>query len=114
MRTKTGISWIDAYVEQADREGVPLTIDRESGRELYSRILQQDVPMSIYRRLPIPTVVIHDRPRQRPEDIIAAAKQVFTEATVYCDPRSLSRIPDRKRVSKKPAPKTREREAVNA
>lgn len=110
MRTSSGVPWIDAYVNQADREGVPLTIDRESGRMLYSRILQQDIPMSVYRCLPIPTVVIHERPRQRPEDIIAAAKKIFAEAPVHSDPRRLSRIPDRKR-TKKPAC---ERERANA
>jgi hypothetical protein len=80
--TKTGIGWIDAFVEQADNEGVPETIDLESGRRLYSSILLQDVPMSIYRRLPIPYRVVHDRPRQRPGDVIAYAKQLFAEAPV--------------------------------
>jgi hypothetical protein len=97
MRRKTGVHWLDAYVEQAEREGVPETIDRESGRLLYGRILQQDVPMKIYRRLAIPYVVIHGRARQRPGDVITAAKQVFAEAPLRCGSRSPSHQPDKAR-----------------
>lgn len=103
MRMKTGIHWLDAYVEQAEREGVPETIDLKSGRMVYCRILQQDMPMKIYRRLPIPYVVIHGRARQRPDDVIAAAKKVFAEAPLRYGSHS------------KPAvTKAREREGANA
>jgi hypothetical protein len=85
MRIKTGVHWLDAYVEQADEAGAPETMDLESGRLLYSRIIPQDVPMPIYRRLPISYQLIHGRARQRPEDVIAAAIKMFAETPVRHD-----------------------------
>jgi hypothetical protein len=83
MRSKTGVIWLDNTIEQADKAGFPHLRDREDCCLLYSRLIGQPVALETYRRLRIPTVVIHGRAKQRPADVVAKAKSAIEQAAPH-------------------------------
>jgi hypothetical protein len=80
MRTKSGVGWIDAAVEQADQNGFPLVRDRNDCRLIVSRLIGHQIGERSYRDLPIPTFIVHGRAKQRIADAVAYAKKVIADA----------------------------------
>jgi hypothetical protein len=80
MRTKTGVSWIDAAVEEADKNGFPIVRDRDDCRLIVSRLIGHPIGERSYRALPIPTFIVHGRAKQNVADAVAHAKMVIAEA----------------------------------
>ena len=80
MRTQTGVSWIDAAIEQADQNGFPLVRDRDDCRLIVSRLIGHPIGERSYRALPIPTFIVHGRAKQRVADAVAHAKMEIAEA----------------------------------
>jgi hypothetical protein len=83
MRSKTGVIWLDNAVEEADRAGFPDIRDRDDCCLIYSRLIGQPVAPETYRRLPIPTIVLHGRAKQNLRDVENRAKKVIAEATPH-------------------------------
>ena len=83
MRTQTGVSWIDAAIEQADQNGFPLVRDRDDCRLIVSRLIGHPIGERSYRALPIPTFIVHGRAKQRVADAVAHAKKVIAEAVPH-------------------------------
>jgi hypothetical protein len=80
MRTKSGVGWIDAAVEQADQNGFPLVRDRDDCRLIVSRLIGHQIGERSYRDLPIPTFIVHGRAKQRVADAVAHAQKMIAEA----------------------------------
>jgi hypothetical protein len=83
MHSKTGVIWLDNAVEHADRAGFPDIRDREDCCLIYSRLICQPVAPETYRRLPIRTIVVHGRAKQRLDDVDAHARKVIAEAVPH-------------------------------
>jgi hypothetical protein len=83
MRTKTGVSWLDAAVEQADQNGFPALRDRDDCRLIFSRLIGHRVGDRSYRALPIPTFIVHGRAKQRVADAVAYARKMIAEAVPH-------------------------------
>ena len=83
MRSKTGLNWLDDAVEQADKNGFPVLRDREDCCLYYSRLIGQAVALETYRRLPIPTIVVHGRAKQDLRNVEASAEKTIAEATPH-------------------------------
>jgi hypothetical protein len=90
MRTKTGVSWLDAAVEQADQNGFPAIRDRDDCRLIFSRLIGHRVGERSYRALPIPTFIVHGRAKQRVSDTVAYAGRAIDEAVPHA-PASIRR-----------------------
>ena len=80
MRTKSGVGWIDAAVEQADQNGFPHVRDRDDCRLIVSRLIGHPIGERSYRDLPITTFIVHGRAKQRVADAVAYAKKIIAEA----------------------------------
>jgi hypothetical protein len=80
MRTKSGVGWIDAAVEQADQNGFPHVRDRDDCRLIVSRLIGHPIGERSYRDLPIPTFIVHRRAKQRVADAVAYARKMIAEA----------------------------------
>jgi hypothetical protein len=83
MRSKTGVIWLDDAVERADKRGFPGLRDREDCCLFYSRLIGQPIAPDTYRRLPIPTRVVHGRAKQNLRDVEAHAKKMIAEAVPH-------------------------------
>jgi hypothetical protein len=83
MRTKSGVGWIDAAVEQADQNGFPLVRDRDDCRLIVSRLIGHPIGERSYRDLPITTFIVHGRAKQRVADAVAYAKKMIAEAVPH-------------------------------
>jgi hypothetical protein len=98
MRTKTGVSWLDAAVDQADQNGFPLVRDRNDCRLIVSRLVGHQIGDRSYRDLPIPTFIVHGRAKQRIADAVAHAKKVIAEAIPHT-PAPIRRRSDDKEIA---------------
>jgi hypothetical protein len=83
MRTKSGVGWIDAAVEQADQNGFPLVRDRDDCRLIVSRLIGHQIGERSYRDLPITTFIVHGRAKQRVADAVAYARKMIAEAAPH-------------------------------
>jgi hypothetical protein len=96
MRTKSGVGWIDAAVEQADQKGFPLVRDRDDCRLIVSRLIGHAIGERSYRDLPIPTFIVCGRAKQRVADAVAYAKKLIAAAAPHTP------APPRRRAQIKP------------
>jgi hypothetical protein len=93
MRPKTNVAWIDAAIEQADREGFPVFRAREDCHLLYIAITGNSISLSTYRRKPIPTKVVDGRATQCVPDVVARARRAIEEAPPHMPAASRRRRP---------------------
>jgi hypothetical protein len=101
MRTKSGVGWIDAAIEEADKNGFPLIRDRDDCRLIVSRLIGHPIGDRTYRDAPVATFIVHGRAKQHVADAVAYAWKLIAEAPPHMPepPRRRARIKPGKRAS---------------
>jgi hypothetical protein len=97
VRRETGVSWLDAAVNNAN---VPQTVDTETAIEIHLRITGEEPAVETYRRFEVAYRLIGRERRYTVDDVVAFAKKRFEQAPVR---RSGASIPRRRPGAATPA-----------
>jgi hypothetical protein len=79
VRRETGVSWLDAAVNNAN---VPQTVDTETAIEIHLRITGEEPAVETYRRFEVAYRLIGRERRYTVDDVVAFAKKRFEQAPV--------------------------------